>query len=566
MKNKSIILILTVILAALPAGAQQIGKSMGRWKDFGLESMISNHERGLDYIEVTMNNVMLDKDPATAASRAVDIMKDITASGLKVWSVHMPYSRKWDISVIDDSLRAANIEFFSDMIRVAGTFKPKFLVLHPSAEPIAPEERAQRLANSHNSIGLLAPVAKEIGAVLCIENLPRTCLGQNAQEMMQLIDGYEEVGLCFDTNHLLYQSHEDYLAGIPKGKIKTVHLSDYDFKDERHWLPGKGNVAWLDLWKGIRENGYDGIMMFECYGEPEELLFSKELILGEDSVSFANAKWEIKELQDGAVAMYASIPMFGSVQSVCAVKYPSGKFRTEILNRPGDQSGKTSAIASGEGARLAVNGGYFHVKERVPSVYFRVGDEVYGHTHPTEVYRVDGVVGLKDKKGKKVMIARSDTSNYENVAGKWHSVMASGPMLIEDSEIVVPVKTGDKADGANVEAMKAEMKSGSKIRTHYSSSQFYDKRHPRAAIGTDDKGNVYYVVIDGRFKGQAAGASIYETAYICRLLGMTNAINLDGGGSSTLWAEEAGVINHPYDNKKFDHEGERSVPNLIVAY
>ena len=36
--------------------------------------------------------------------------------------------------------------------------------------------------------------------------------------------------------------------------------------------------------------------------------------------------------------------------------------------------------------------------------------------------------------------------------------------------------------------------------------------------------------------------------------------------STTLWSEKTGVINHPYDNKKWDNEGERAVPNLIVAY
>jgi exopolysaccharide biosynthesis protein len=139
-------------------------------------------------------------------------------------------------------------------------------------------------------------------------------------------------------------------------------------------------------------------------------------------------------------------------------------------------------------------------------------------------------------------------------------------MLIVGEEIVVPVLMGNMADGANVAAMAEEQKQGAKIRTHYSSAQFYDKRHPRAAFGTDDEGYAYLVVIDGRFKGQADGASIYETAFICRLLGMTNAINLDGGGSTTLWTEETGVLNHPCDNKTFDHNGERSVPNLIVVY
>lgn len=38
-----------------------------------------------------------------------------------------------------------------------------------------------------------------------------------------------------------------------------------------------------------------------------------------------------------------------------------------------------------------------------------------------------------------------------------------------------------------------------------------------------------------------------------------------GGGSSTLCTDKLGVINHPSDNKKFDHDGERSVPNLIIV-
>ena len=144
--------------------------------------------------------------------------------------------------------------------------------------------------------------------------------------------------------------------------------------------------------------------------------------------------------------------------------------------------------------------------------------------------------------------------------------MATGPMLILDRTIVVPQIMGDRADGANVAAMAQEQKQGAKIRTYYTSALFYDKRHPRAAFGTDDEGNAYLVVIDGRFKGQADGASIYETAYVCHLLGMTDAINLDGGGSTTLWTEKTGVINYPCDNKMFDHNGERSVPNLIVVY
>lgn len=286
-----------------------------------------------------------------------------------------------------------------------------------------------------------------------------------------------------------------------------------------------------------------------------------------DSIAFVNAAWEVTDLDKGAQAKYAQIPMFDSMQSVCVVKYPLKKFRTEILHRPAEQAGKPSEIGKEVGAVFALNGGYFHVKQRIPSVYLREGKEQLGYTHPTELYRVDGLLGFKDRKGRKSRIeVVTDTTEYAQASRGWYSAMASGPMLIVSEEIVVPVLMGNMADGANVAAMAEEQKQGAKIRTHYSSAQFYDKRHPRAAFGTDDEGYAYLVVIDGRFKGQADGASIYETAFICRLLGMTNAINLDGGGSTTLWTEETGVLNHPCDNKTFDHNGERSVPNLIVVY
>lgn len=579
MKRTFLFLAGLVTAAALWTGCSQaddsLGKSMGRWDKFSVESMTQNRIDGLEYIEVTMNNV-IGKDTAGVRDRAALLKAQIDSAGLKVWSVHMPYSRKIDISILDSAKRAEVVDHVAQMMRVAGVFNAPNIVLHPSSEPIAPDERVERLACSHESIGILAPVAKEIGAVLCVENLPRTCLGRNGQEMMYLIGGYDNVGLCFDVNHLIYQSHEDFLKNIDKGTIKTVHLSDYNFTDERHLLPGVGHIDWQPLWKGIRANGYKGIFMFECYGEPSELADARDILTGKvvpeksnidaDSLGFCNADWQITDLGRGAKAMYAQAPMFFSTQSICCIKYPASEFKSEILHRPGDKAGKPSKLSKKIGALMAVNAGYFHVKPRIPSVYFRIGEEVYGTTHPTETYRVDGIVGFKDKDGKEMVIEYADTTQYEAISSDWHTVMASGPMLMKDGELVVPVLMGDGADGDNIEAMVNEQKTGSKIRTHYSSAQFYDRRHPRAAVGTDDEGNIYYVVIDGRFKGQGDGASIYETAYICKMLGMTDAINLDGGGSTTLWSEETGVINHPYDNKKWDHVGERAVPNLIVAY
>lgn len=266
-----------------------------------------------------------------------------------------------------------------------------------------------------------------------------------------------------------------------------------------------------------------------------------------DSLAFVNADWNVTELEHGAKAMHAKMQMFDSQQSISIIKYPARRFRTKLINSPGDQADKTSAIGLREGAFAAVNGGYFDMAQLLPCVYFRTGDEVYGQTSPSEAFRVNGVVGTKDKRGRKVMIASCSPSKYEDVAGKWHSVMASGPMLVDEGEILVPEFTETDENGKGIDA-------------------FNDYRHPRSVIGYDDKGNVFLVVIDGRHPGKGDGASIYETALICRFLGMKDAINLDGGGSSSLWSRELGVLSHPSDNKTFDHEGERTVPDIIGIF
>jgi exopolysaccharide biosynthesis protein len=58
--------------------------------------------------------------------------------------------------------------------------------------------------------------------------------------------------------------------------------------------------------------------------------------------------------------------------------------------------------------------------------------------------------------------------------------------------------------------------------------------------------------------------NLHELTFLTRQFGCTSALNLDGGGSTTLWIKGKGVVNYPCDNKKFDHEGERSVSNALI--
>lgn len=85
---------------------------------------------------------------------------------------------------------------------------------------------------------------------------------------------------------------------------------------------------------------------------------------------------------------------------------------------------------------------------------------------------------------------------------------------------------------------------------------FTDKRHPRTIVGTDGS-RLIWAVIDGRSAIRSRGASLPEAARIARSLGLTNALNLDGGGSSQIiW--RGVTVNRPSDGK------ERPLPYGIV--
>ncbi|MFI5898105.1 phosphodiester glycosidase family protein [Actinoplanes sp. NPDC051513] len=84
------------------------------------------------------------------------------------------------------------------------------------------------------------------------------------------------------------------------------------------------------------------------------------------------------------------------------------------------------------------------------------------------------------------------------------------------------------------------------------------KRNPRTFAGVDAEGRTVLITADGR-STSSVGLGIAETAAVARAIGLRNAINLDGGGSTTMVADGA-VINVPSDAT-----GERPVGDALVV-
>jgi hypothetical protein len=74
-------------------------------------------------------------------------------------------------------------------------------------------------------------------------------------------------------------------------------------------------------------------------------------------------------------------------------------------------------------------------------------------------------------------------------------------------------------------------------------------RHPRTAIGQLADGRIVMVVVDGRQPGYSVGMTTFEMALTMRRLGAVRAMQLDGGGSSTV-AFDGRVLNVPSDGRE----------------
>lgn len=75
---------------------------------------------------------------------------------------------------------------------------------------------------------------------------------------------------------------------------------------------------------------------------------------------------------------------------------------------------------------------------------------------------------------------------------------------------------------------------------------FAESRHPRTMIGTRPDGSIWLVTVDGRQPQLSAGMTLVELRAFAQAIGLTNAVNLDGGGSTTMWVRGE-ILNSPSD-------------------
>ncbi len=231
-----------------------------------------------------------------------------------------------------------------------------------------------------------------------------------------------------------------------------------------------------------------------------------------------------------------------------------------------------SKVLKGTGAIACINGGY-----EKAALYLKVNGSVISTITADEVgttgvpqWKSEAAIYMDQERDVRIEFTGRDMnlaewrSTYRTRAKEERTFITSAPMLIDDFEPV----------GETFCALHPLASSGPDCSENPFRHQASDT-NPRTALAKTEDNHLLFIVVDGRREGISRGISAANlTKFLVKNFNPQSAINLDGGGSSTMCVRGQGdpetfVVNYPCDNRTEakngaakesggpDHAGER---------
>ncbi|MGL4607542.1 MAG: sugar phosphate isomerase/epimerase family protein [Eubacteriaceae bacterium] len=160
--------------------------------------------------------------------------------GLEITNIHCPfigYNDIWEESRIQIEPK---LRLFQSFIKSCKDFDIPAMVIHTcDLEEFEPD-----LDKGKAFFSELADAGEKYGVNIGVENVSRQYL------LTYLLDEIDapHFGLCYDSSHDFLETQNcGKILKKYKQRIKALHLSDNDFKKDRHWIPGEGQIPFEEI-------------------------------------------------------------------------------------------------------------------------------------------------------------------------------------------------------------------------------------------------------------------------------------------------------------------------------
>ncbi|WP_026897337.1 phosphodiester glycosidase family protein [Daejeonella oryzae] len=259
-----------------------------------------------------------------------------------------------------------------------------------------------------------------------------------------------------------------------------------------------------------------------------------------DSINVVKAKWEVSKVSRGVKLKqyWFNNSLFNSSQHVSIVEIKRRARHAFDLAYEEKSLKSVTEFAASDDVIAVINGTFFDIKNGGSVDFIKSDGKVINENRLSETkkrtFHQKSAVAFNEGK---ISIEKWNGQDGWEQKVKAEDLMVTGPLLIVDSK-------PEKLD----------------------SISFNTSRHPRSAVAVLKNKRVLLLTVDGRNE-KSAGMNLIELSKLLTWLKASDGINLDGGGSTTLLIKDKAkteVVNYPSDNKKWDHQGERKVANVIL--
>ena len=203
--------------------------------------------------------------PADLAARDLTALRTLCEQRLRLVAVNMP-NVDMNVAAAVDEMRACTLDLLVQFVRCAGELGAGGIIIGPGKpNPLFPMPRERMISHFYRALDTLAPLARQVGTRLLIENMPFAFL-PDADALMSVVDAYgdDSVRLIYDVAnaHFISEAPADGLRRV-RARLSLVHFSDTTRRAYKHDPLGTGDVP-LDGLSGVmQEIGYTELPMLE---------------------------------------------------------------------------------------------------------------------------------------------------------------------------------------------------------------------------------------------------------------------------------------------------------------